>query len=323
MTPRARVFLIVALASVLVSGAVVAGVLATRSSVPSVKPRAGLPSLALDLGVRTDPEARALRRAIGLYDARRPQPRQAGEIFSRYRSLEAEIGAAFAAWPAGTLERLRTLAATHPRSSLAALNLGNALYWSREDGDALNAWRAAARLQPDTYYAVRATDLLHPRLGPAGLPVFVPSFPEPRGLSGLSPPAQLAFLRRRAARGGAHAKILYGVALQRLYHPRSAEREFAAAAREAPNDPDARVAAAVGLFDKADPSLAFGRLGPLVRVFPKAQTVRFHLGVLLLWSDQLKLARNELQRAHDADPGSVLGKQAAVYLGALRMAGTG
>jgi len=323
VTPRARVFLIVALAAVLVSGAVVAGVLATRSDVPSVKPRSGLPSLALDLGVRTDPEARALRRAIRLYDARRPQPGQAGEIFGRYRSLEAEIGAAFAAWPAGTLERLRTLAATHPRSSLAALNLGNALYWSRQDADALTAWRAAARLQPDTYYAVRAADLLHPRLGPAGLPLFVPSFPEPRGLSGLSPPAQLALLRRRAARGGAHAKILYGVALQRLYHPRSAERQFATAAREAPNDPDARVAAAVGLFDKADPSLAFGRLGPLVRVFPQAQTVRFHLGVLLLWSDRLELARHELQRAHDADPGSALGRQAAVYLGALRMAGTG
>jgi len=320
VTPRGRVILIVALAALIASGAVVAGVLATRSDVPSVKPRTGPPSLAFDLGVRTDPEARALRRALRLYQARHPQ--QAGQIFARYRSLEAEIGAAFAAWPSGTLERLRTLASEHPHSSLAALNLGSALYWSREDADALTAWRAAARLQPDTYYAVYASNLLHPRFAP-WLPVFVPSFPEPRGLSGLSPPAQLALLRRRAARGGARAKILYGVALQRLYHPRSAEREFAAAAREAPNDPDARVAAAVGLFDKADPSLAFGRLGPLVRVFPQAQTVRFHLGVLLLWSDRLELARNELQRAHDADPGSVLGRQAAVYMGALRMAGTG
>jgi tetratricopeptide (TPR) repeat protein len=320
MSPRGRVFLIVALAAVLVSGAVVAGVLATRSSVPSVKPRKGLPSLALDLGVRTDPESRALRQALRLYQARRPK--QAGEIFGRYHSLEAEIGAAFADWPAGTLERLRTLAGTHPHSSLAALNLGTALYWSREDADALTAWRAAARLQPDTYYAVHANDLLHPRTVP-GLPVFVPSFPEPRKLGGLSPPQQLALLRRDAARGGADAKILYGVALQRLYHQRSAERQFAAAAREAPDDPDARVAAAVGRFDKASPTLAFSRLGPLVRVFPHAQTVRFHLGVMLLWLDQLDQARKELQQAHDTNPGSPLGKQASGYLSALRMAGTG
>jgi tetratricopeptide (TPR) repeat protein len=320
MSPRGRVFLIVALAAVLVSGAVVAGVLATRSSVPSVKPRKGLPSLALDLGVRTDPESRALRQALRLYQARRPK--QAGEIFGRYHSLEAEIGAAFADWPAGTLERLRTLAATHPHSSLAALNLGTALYWSREDADALTAWRAAARLQPDTYYAVHANDLLHPRTVP-GLPVFVPSFPEPRKLGGLSTPQQLALLRRDAARGGADAKILYGVALQRLYHQRSAERQFAAAAREAPDDPDARVAAAVGRFDKASPTLAFSRLGPLVRVFPHAQTVRFHLGVMLLWLDQLDQARKELQQAHDTNPGSPLGKQASGYLSALRMAGTG
>jgi tetratricopeptide (TPR) repeat protein len=285
-----------------------------------VKPRKGLPSLALDLGVRTDPESRALRQALRLYQARRPK--QAGEIFGRYHSLEAEIGAAFADWPAGTLERLRTLAATHPHSSLAALNLGTALYWSREDADALTAWRAAARLQPDTYYAVHANDLLHPRTVP-GLPVFVPSFPEPRKLGGLSPPQQLALLRRDAARGGADAKILYGVALQRLYHQRSAERQFAAAAREAPDDPDARVAAAVGRFDKASPTLAFSRLGPLVRVFPHAQTVRFHLGVMLLWLDQLDQARKELQQAHDTNPGSPLGKQASGYLSALRMAGTG
>jgi tetratricopeptide (TPR) repeat protein len=320
VTPRGRVILIVALAALIASGAVVAGVLATRSNVPSVKPRKGLPSLALDLGVRTDPEARALRQALRLYQARRPK--QAGEIFGRYHSLEAEIGAAFAAWPAGTLERLRTLAAEHPHSALAALNLGAALYWSRQDAEALSAWRAAARLQPDTYYAVSASNLLHPKFAP-WLPAFVPSFREPRGLRGLSPPQQLALLQRDAARGGAHAKILYGVALQHLYRPRSAERQFAAAAREAPGDPDARVAAAVGLFDKASPSLAFSRLGPLVRVFPHAQTVRFHLGVLLLWIDQLDQARKQLQQAHDEDPGSVLGKQASGYLSALRMAGTG
>ena len=56
MSPRARIFLVVGLAAAAASGIVVIGVLATRSNVPVVKPRTGSPPLALDLGVRTDPE---------------------------------------------------------------------------------------------------------------------------------------------------------------------------------------------------------------------------------------------------------------------------
>jgi tetratricopeptide (TPR) repeat protein len=323
VTPRTRVFLLVGLAAALASGAVVAGVLATRSSVPSVKPLKGLPPLALDFGVRTDPEARALRRALRLYDARPSQTQQAAEIFRRYDSLEAEIGAAFASWPAGTLARLRTLAASHPHSSLAALHLGIALYWSRRDAEAQAAWRAAKRLQPDTFYAVRAGDFLHPRPPIPGLPTFVPSFGPPKSLASLSPPDQVAALRRAAAHGGAHAKILYGVALQKLYRPVSAERQFVAAAGEAPNDPEARAAEAVGLFDKANPALAFSRLGPLVRVFPRAQTVRFHLGLLLLWTGRLAQAKIELRRAVQDGPHTALGQQAAQLLSTLQRAGTG
>ena len=82
------------------------------------------------------------------------------------------------------------------------------------------------------------------------------------------------------------------------------------------------MAAAVGRFDKANPSAAFSRLGPLVRVFPHAQTVRFHLGLLLLWIGQVKQARSELQQARSEDPTSILGRQAAAYLNVLEKAGT-
>src|SRR5256885_14009639 len=164
MSARGRVLLIVALVALVASGAVVAGVLATRSGVPSVKPLKGQPTLALDLGVRTDPEARALRRASQLYNA--GQAKQAGEIFGRYDSLDAEVGAALADWPAGTVERLRTLAATHPHSSLAALNLGVALYWSRQGAAPPLARRAAARAQPDTHYPRPAADPPPPRFAP-------------------------------------------------------------------------------------------------------------------------------------------------------------
>jgi len=319
VTPRARVFSLVVLAAAVASGIVVIGVLATRSHIPAPKLRPGRPPLALDLGLRSDPEARALERAQVLYN--RGRPKSAAAVFLGRGSLEAQVGAALADWPDGSLTRLRALAASHPRSALVALHLGLALYWSHRDAEAATAWRAAIAVQPDTPYAVRASDFLHPRFAP-GLPIFVPSFPPPLRIRVLAPERQLEELALAAANGGAEAKILYGVALQRLGRPRSAEAQFAAAARAAPNDPEARAAAAVGLFDKANPSLAFGRLGPLTRTFPHAQTVRFHLGLMLLWMAQVSQARKELRLARAEDPGSPLGKQASAYLGALRSFGT-
>src|SRR5581483_10517980 len=62
-----------------------------------VRPRPGSPELDLDLGVRTDAEAVALRRASALYGRRRY--RAALAIFRRYRTLEARVGAALSAWP--------------------------------------------------------------------------------------------------------------------------------------------------------------------------------------------------------------------------------
>ncbi|HEY6835224.1 MAG TPA: hypothetical protein VI142_02035 [Gaiellaceae bacterium] len=321
MTARGRVFFLVALAAIVASGVVVIGVLATRTNLPQVKPRPGTPPLALDLGLRDDAEARALLQAQTLYNRGPKQQKRAAEIFGRYHSLEAEVGSAMASWPADTVRHLQTLAAEHPHSSLVALHLGLALYWSRRDLEAETAWRAAQRLQPDTSYAVRAADFLHPRFAP-GLPTFVPSFEAPRRIGTLPPAQQLVALERSARTGGAHAKILYGVALQKLGRPVSAERQFAAAARQSPNDPEARAAAAVGLFDKSDPAKAFSRLGPLVRVFPRAQTVRFHLGLLLLWMAQIPKAREELQRARAEAPGTPLGQQASAYLRALRGVGT-
>jgi tetratricopeptide (TPR) repeat protein len=314
------VFFLVALATAVASGVVVIGVLATRSNVPKVEPRPGTPPLALDLGLRDDPEALALLQAQALYNRRR-QPKRAEAIFERYHSVEAQVGAAFADWPADTVRSLQTLAAEQTRSSLVALHLGIALYWSRRDQEAQTAWRAAEKLQPDSPYAVRAADFLHPRFAP-GLPTFVPSFSFSRAIGRLQPAQQVAALERAARTGGAHAKILYGVALQRLGRPVSAEREFAAAKRESPNDPEAVVAAAVGLFDKDDPSKAFSRLGPLIRVFPHAQTVRFHLGLLLLWTAEIPKAHEELQKARAEGRHTPLGDQASAYLRALESIGS-
>jgi len=216
--------------------------------------------------------------------------------------VAAQVREALKAWPAGTARRLRILAARYPHSALVRLELGLALALSGQQADAASAWQDAERVQPDSPSAVRAQDLRHPGSAP-GLPPFVPSF-------------------ARVTKG-VQAHLLRGSAYQQVLRPVSAEREFLAAVRAAPNDPEALTAAAVGLYDKDRPAAAFSRLGPLARRFPHAQTVRFHLGILLLWIDQLAQARKELQQAHDEDPGSPLGKLASGYLSAVRMAGTG
>lgn len=312
--------MLVAIAATAASGVVVAGVLATRNHVPATpKPRPGVPRLSLDFGVRDDAETQALQQAESLYNSGKLG--EAAKAFARDRSLEGRVGAAMAAWPHGTVAALQDLQAEHPKSSLVALHFGLALYYLHRDGDAASAWQAAASDQPDTPYAVRANDLLHPQFAP-GLPAFVPSFPVPLQARVQSPQRRLASLRRAAAVGGAHAKLLYGAYLQQLERPVSAERQFAAAARLAPNDPDARTAAAVGLFDKGAPAKAFGNLGPLTRVFPHAQTVRFHLGELLLWSAQVKEARRQLQLAEQGGANTIIGVQAKRFLDALDRAGT-
>jgi hypothetical protein len=320
VSPRLRVFSIVLAAALLAAGATVAGVVLFRDDESAgPRPREGVPPLVLDLGVRTDREAVALRRGERLYAAERRG--EAARIFARYGSPEARVGAALARWPRGSLTQLERLAAEHSRNSLVQLHLGFVRFWAGRDGPAVTAWRAAARAQPDSASAVRAEDLLHPDF-PRGQPLFVPSFPSPADLRGLSPPRQLALLERRARGGDLRAKLLYGLALQRLMRRVSARRQYDAAAAQAPGNAEAQVAAAVGRFDKANPSASFARLGPLTRRFPRAQTVRYHLGLLLLWLARVQPgavenAKRQLALARAQAPRSRLGREAARLLDRL------
>lgn len=318
MSPRTRVILLVAAAALAAAGATVGITLATRTEPEKAastaqRTPAGPPPLVLELGVRTDPEARALRRASVLLD--RGRRREAAGIFARYRSLEAELGAAFAGWPA-TRGRIEALGRGHPESAFVQLHVGLALYWQGREPAARAAWRLARRAEPDTPYAVRAGDLLYPNF-PRGLPVFVPSFQTPAGLGRLSPPKQLARLERGARTGGVREKLLYGIALQRLGRQVSALREYEAATALAPGDPEPMVAAAVAQFDKADPSRAFSLLGPLSKAHPRSQTVRFHLGLLLLWLGRVDAAKSELRLARAAGPATLLGGEAKRFLDRL------
>ena len=322
MSPRARIIVIAGAAACLAAGGTVALAVITSNGKGGKEnkpvPLSGAPPLALDLGVRTDPEATSLRRAERLYPKRRAA---AGRIFNRYHSPAAQIGAAFSAWPGSGLATLRRLAQEHPQDSLILLHLGYANLWAGDTEQATAAWRRATSAQPDTMSAQRADDALHPGF-PPGEPLFVPSFAPPARLARLSPPRQFELLANDAAKQDAHAKLLYGVALQRLGRRISAQRQYEAAARLYPGDPETQVAAAVGRFDKTKPSAAFSRLGPLTRRYPHAATVRFHLGLMLLWLARsqpgaLAEGKRQLRLARKEQPDSPLAREAKRLLAGL------
>ena len=152
MSPGTRVFVVAGAAAALAAGGTVALAVVSGghegAAEEASKPLAGAPPLALDLGVRVDPEARALRRAEGLYAQKRRVA--AGRIFDRYQSPEARIGAAFSAWPNMSLAKLERLALERRRDSLVLLHLGFANFWAGHSAEATTAWREAAEAQPDS-----------------------------------------------------------------------------------------------------------------------------------------------------------------------------
>src|SRR5262245_39109435 len=315
MSPRARVGLVVAAiaaAAAAIAVAVGAGggeeppATTARSSPPL---RAGRPPLAYRFGVRDDAESRALLRGAGLLQ--RGRVTQAEQVFTRFDSLEAKVGTAFASWPNGTVDRLVQLAGLYPRSALVQLHLGLALFWAN-DGEADTAWREAEDVEPDSPYALVAEDLLHPQFAP-GIPLFVPSAPLPAAVGGRPAAVQLHLLEAGRDRGPAW-RLYYGVALQRAGMRVSAQRAFDAAVRADRGAVEPLVASAVGRFDKDRPEDAFSHLGPLTRRFPHSASVRFHLGLLLLWTGELKAARRQLRLAKDVEPGSPLAREAGRWL---------
>ena len=323
MSPRARIIVIAGAAACLAAGGTVALAVITSNGKGGNQskpvPLSGAPPLALDLGVRTDPEATSLRRAERLYSSKRRPA--AGRIFGRYDSPAAQIGAAFSGWPDSGLATVQQLAQEHPQDSLVLLHLGYANLWAGDSAQATAAWRRAASAQPDSMSAQRADDALHPGF-PPGEPLFVPSFAPPAPLARLSPPRQFELLAKNAARPDAHAKLLYGVALQRLGRRISARRQYDAAARLDAGDPETQVAAAVGRFDKSKPSAAFSRLGPLTKRYPHAATVRFHLGLMLLWMARaqpgaLAEGKRQLRLARKEQPDSPLAREAKRLLAGL------
>jgi len=265
MSTAGRVRLFVAAAAVVAAGIVTGVVLATRQDPP-----------------QPTTQCKKLPSPIVLKDV--------------HSDHVADVRAAFRKPPAAAARALESLGRQDPGDPVVQFNDGTALLCAGYTSEATQAYEQAKKAGRDTWYEVRADNLLHPQFFTDGYPPFV--------LTGRDP------------------LLIEGQLEQRQFHQHSAERLFARAARLHPDDPEALVAAAVGRFDMDDLNASFSRLGPLVKRFPRSQTVRFHLGLLLSWTGQRALAVKEFRAAQALGPRTALGRDANAFLGRLVTSGT-
>jgi tetratricopeptide (TPR) repeat protein len=282
-----------------------------------IKPQSGTPPLFFDFGVRGDSEAQELTRGAELLNAKHAAAARA--IFQRYHSLQARIGLAFANWADHNgLATVQTLAAQNPNSPVAGYHLGWALYWSGRVADAAAEWQRVETRFPDSPESVEAENELYSSdqrgLPDLDLPVTIPR--------AATRAAQLHLLAAAARKPDVQAKLRYGMFLWQLWRRVSAERQFAAAARLAPDNPYARTAAAVALFTKRDPRRAFSHLGPLTAVFPRAPVVRFELGLLLIGTAQPRKGLHQLRLAAAEAPHSSYAQTVRALLSRIGNGGT-
>jgi predicted Zn-dependent protease len=209
----------------------------------------------------------------------------------------AAVRAAFARRPVAAARALEPLAFEAPKDPVVQFNYATALYCAGFIADAVQAYRAAKTAGRDTYYEIQSDLLLHPQFfTQAGYPPFLTQSHDPL--------------------------LVQGAILQRAGHQHSAEKVWAKAARLHPGSDEAQVAAAVGLFDMDNLSASFSKLGPLVRRFPKSQSVRYHLGLLLVWTGQRDQAITEFRLARSLGPKTTFGREAGKLLGGRVTGGT-
>jgi tetratricopeptide (TPR) repeat protein len=264
VSPRARVYLNVALATIAAVGVVVGLTLDTRTNPMQPKPFAGKP-----------PVPRGLTGPAGV-----------------------AIEQVFRQWPHGAIGTMQKLGLEYPKSAIVQFYRGIAFLWAGYPTDAAQALEAAKKFGANSYVAEKADNILHPNYYAPSAPPYYPVF---------APTERNALLQR-------------GSVLQEEGHQLSAERLYQQAARRDPNDPQAQVAAAVGLFDEDNLNVSFGRLGPLTARFPRSQSVHYYLGYLLAWTDQRTDAITQYEDTVRLGPSTTLGRAATQWLEALAKA---
>jgi predicted Zn-dependent protease len=208
----------------------------------------------------------------------------------------AAVRAALTRKPIDAARALEQLSQRAPNDPVVQFNYATALYCAGYVADADQAFRVAKKAGRDTFYEIQSDVILHPQFFDKGYPPFQSQSRDPL--------------------------LVQGVILQRQGHQHSAERAFAKAAKLHPGSDEAQVAAAVGRFDMDNLSASFSRLGPLVRRFPKSQSVRYHLGLLLAWTGQRDQAIVEFRLARSLGPETRRGREANAFLAGLVAGGT-
>jgi hypothetical protein len=201
----------------------------------------------------------------------------------------SRIRAAFANWPHGSIGAMETLGQQYRLDPVVQFYLGLALVWAGYDADATPVLQrvASKAVGWDTPWELQADDLLYPQYFP-GVPRFIPIGRDPL--------------------------LVRGSILQAQGRQHSAEHLYQVAAKREPGDAEAQVAAAVGRFDKGDLSASFSRLGPLTQRFPRSQSVRYYLGLLLAWTGQRDAAVTQFTHAVALGRGTALGRAAQAFL---------
>jgi hypothetical protein len=192
---------------------------------------------------------------------------------------------------------METLGREYRRDPVVQLYLGIALVWAGYDADATSVLEHVKTkgVGWDTPWEILADNLLYPQYY-LNDPRFTPAGSDP-------------LLQR-------------GAILQAQGHQHSAEHLYQVAAKRAPGNAEAQVAAAVGRFDKGDLSASFSRLGPLTKRFPRSQSVRYYLGLLLAWTGQRDPSVAQFKKTVALGKGTPLGVSAQAFLSKLAKLGT-
>ena len=281
------------------------------------KPRPGRPPLSLALGFRTDAEARDLAQGQALYaHGRRRLPlalRQArlagGEGRARLRPVARRV-----ARPRSSSSR-SSIPGSRSCSSISVLRAcGRTRAIPSRPGV-----RRSRRSRTRRTRSSRATSCT-PISRAASRRSSRPSA-RPRPSRACRPRGSSRRSGHHAERGGLREQLLYGVGLQRVGRPVSAARVFDRAARSLPERRrgtgrsrcrpvrQGRARARVRAPRPAHPRLPRGR-----------STVRFHLGVLLLWTGRIDWPSTSSGSPRHAQPGSPLAREAERYLETIRRA---
>ncbi len=276
----------------------------SSTAIVTVAPLPGLPLVALP---ETAPEPMS-EGAQALVDGDRAA---AVAAFERARSQGvegADIALVVASYDGGTpdaaIARLRLLA---PTSAFARYELGVLLVWAGRLTEATGELRAVRDAAPESFYGVRADDLLHPTMQ-SGYPLFVPAAEPAAGIT-------LADLEAavRARPDDVAALLQLGASLQASGRRGEAVEVYRRAVRADPTSVEAQVALAVGGFSKDEPAAAFGAVGPLVRDNAGDPVPRFHLAMMLVWLGDRDRATAEFRQVAAEAPGTRLARLAVLF----------